>query len=168
MNYQEYIRLLKKYTSSQSYEHQLKFAVLISQKLYHEYQIFFETYGSGNPKLLMDAILLCQQIFENTRDSNTVKMLLQEIDLIIPHIDDFGGDKIASYALNASAAVYETLELINDKNSLHTYNIANYYTDTIDFKIQEGETLTEEEIENHPLMIEAWNFVLGQLKPYEK
>ena len=78
-------------------------------------------------------------------------------------MDDFGSE-IGSYALNSSAAVYETLEFITDKDKTHIYNIATYYTDTIDFKIQEERTLTEEAIENHPLMIEAWNFVIEQTK----
>jgi hypothetical protein len=78
-------------------------------------------------------------------------------------MDDFGSE-LGSYALNASASVYETLQFITDKDCTHIYSIATYYTDTIDFKIQEEKELTQFEIENHPRMIEEWNFVLEQTK----
>lgn len=161
MNYREYTTLLKSQTSSQPHQLQLKFAVLICQKLYFNYQKFYEVYEWGDPNLLMDAIKVCQKAIDNLIDINQVKALIPKIDLITPHMDDFGSE-IGSYALNASAAVYETLEFITDKDKTHIYNIATYYTDTIDFRIQEEKTLTEEEIENHPLMIEAWNFVIEQ------
>lgn len=81
-------------------------------------------------------------------------------------MDDFGNE-LGSYALNASAAVYESLEFIIDQDKTHIYNIATYYTDTIDFKIQEDRELSDLEIENHPLMIEAWNFIIEQTRNYE-
>jgi len=56
------------------------------------------------------------------------------------------------------------LQFITDKDNTYIFNIGNYYTHTVDFKIQEDEDLTELEIENHPLMIAAWNFILEQTK----
>lgn len=83
------------------------------------------------------------------------------VDLIVPHTNDFGSAP-GSYALNASAALYETLEYILDKNSQHIYNIGTYYTDNSDFKIQEERTLAEIEIELNPVTQTAWNFGLEQ------
>lgn len=163
MNYKEYTKLLKTQIPSVPYAQQLKFAVLVCEKLYVNYQKFYEAYKWGDPNVLMDAIIVCQKALGNPCDKNEIKTLLPKIDHITPHMDDFGSE-IGSYALNASAAVYETLEFITDKNHTHIYNIANYYTDTIDFKIQEERTLSEEEIENHPLMIDAWTFVIEQTK----
>jgi uncharacterized protein YjaG (DUF416 family) len=166
MNYREYTAILKHQTSSLVYQPQLKFAILICEKLYFDYQKFSELEKWGDPTLLMDAINVCQQVLENSVDIGRVKALIPKIDLITPDMDDFGSE-LGSYALNASAAVYETLEFITDRDQTHIYNIATYYTDTIDFKIQEVKQLTELEIENHPLMIEAWNFIIDQTK-YEE
>ncbi len=164
MNYRDYIKILKDQTNSQPYKEQLHFALMISKKLYFEYQKFVDKYRWGDADLLMDAINLCQQAIENSGDLTRIKKLLPKIDSIIPDMDDFGSDHQASYALNASISVYETLEFIKDQDKTHIYNIATYYTDTIDFKIQEDLELTELEIENHPLMIEAWNFIIEQTK----
>ena len=50
--------------------------------------------------------------------------------------------------MNASAAVYETLEFLIDRNSKHILNIGTYTTDTIDFKIQGDDDLIEQETDN--------------------
>jgi uncharacterized protein YjaG (DUF416 family) len=164
MTYQEFTTTLKRQTFNQSYEPQLKFAVMICKKLYFEYQHFTEVFNWGDANLLMDAITVCQQATEKSVAVNQITELLHQIDFITPDMDDFGSSEVASYALNASAAVYETLQFITDRDKTHIYNIATYYTDTIDFKIQEEKDLTQLEIENHPQMIEAWNFVIDQTK----
>ena len=163
MNYQEYSTLLKRQISSQHYDSKLKFAVLICQKLFPDYQVFCNTHQWGNSELLFDGIIVCQRTIDNLLDSNDVKELIAKINLIIPDTNDFEITQV-SYALNASLAIYETLEFIIDKEDSHIYNIANYYTDTIDFKIQDECGLTQEDIKNHPRMIEAWNFVIEETK----
>ena len=165
MNYREYVAIVKSQISSRSYIEQLKFAVLVCQKLYFYYQKFYTIYEWGNPDLLIDAILLCQKAIDNSTDINQIKKILPEIDKIVPETEDFGNE-LGSYALNASAVVYETLAFIADRNSNHIYNIATYYTDTVDFKIQEEKSLSQEEKENHPLMIEAWNFVIEETRKH--
>jgi uncharacterized protein YjaG (DUF416 family) len=154
MNYRDFIELLKQQTSTQKHE---------SEKLYVDYKRFSEIENWGNADLLMDAINVCQQALQNSIDNSKIKELLPQIDSITPHMDDFGSE-LGSYALNASAAVYETLQFILDNDNTHVYNIATYYTDSIDFKIQEEKELTEVEIEKHPLMVDAWNFVIEETK----
>jgi uncharacterized protein YjaG (DUF416 family) len=164
MTYKDYTSLLLKYTSEGKFEYQLKFAISVCKKLYFDYQKFTEVYEWGDANLLMDAIKICQQAIENPIDKNQLEALITEVDLIIPDMDDFGGTELGSYALNASAAVAETIGFIVDHDKIHIYNIGTCYTDTIDFKIQESKDLTELEIENHPLMIEAWNFIIEEVK----
>ena len=164
MNYRDFIRILKNQTTSQLYKEQLHFAILICKKLYFDYQKFTEKYQWGDADLLMDAINLCQQSIENYANISQIKELLPKINSITPDMDDFGSDYLGSYALNASASVYETLEFIIDQDKTHIFNIGTLYTDTIDFKIQEDKELTQLEIENHPRMIEAWNFIIEQTK----
>ena len=47
------------------------------------------------------------------------------------------------------------LEFSIDKDEIHILNPGACLTDTIDFKIQEDDTWTEDQIDNHPMMIEA-------------
>lgn len=163
MNYQEYTAILKRQTSSYHYQPQLQFAILICKKLFFDYQKFTEIEKWGDADLVMDAINICQKALGGPVDIDEIKALIPEIDSITPDMDDFGRES-GSYALNAATAVYETLEFIVDRDTSHIYNIGDYYTDTIDFKIQEDKELTEIEIANHPLMIEAWNFIIEQTK----
>lgn len=161
MNYKDYITILQSQTSKGSYEHQLKFAALICKKLYFDYEKFTELENWGNADLLMDAINVCQNALEQPADSDIIKAVLPQIEQITPDMGDFGSWS-GSYALNAVASVYEMLEFILDRDKTHIYNIATLYTDTIDFKIREEDDLTDLEIERHPRMIEAWNFIIEQ------
>ena len=163
MNHSEFMSILKKQIYSQEEKQQLELAIIICKKLFFNYQKFSEAYNWGNPDLLIDGINLCEKALQRPIDLGVVKTLLSEIDLVIPDMDDFG-DYLGSYALNASASVAETLEFLTDHNKEHIYNIATYYTYTIDFQIQEDDELTGTQIDNHPLMIEARNFLVEATK----
>ena len=162
MNYKDFTAEIKRRIPKLSYSRQLELSIIICKKLLPEYQIFSQAYEWGEPKLLSDAIKKCEQALTVKPNIPELKTMLPKIDKIVPHMDDFG-DYMGSYALNASASVYETLQFIIDKDATHIFNISTYYTDTIDFKIQEDEDLTEDEIDNHPLMVEARNFLLGEI-----
>jgi hypothetical protein len=88
-------------------------------------------------------------------------MLIQVV-AVTPDTEDFG-DLSGSYALNAAASVYDTLQFILDKDPVHIIAIGTYLTDTVDFKIQEREHLTEEQIDEHPMMVEARDFMLKSI-----
>ncbi len=163
MDYTEFTATIDQRISKLSYKKQLELSITICKKLFFDYQIFSEIEQWGNSDLLLDTIKLCEQSIDYPIDIFEIKSLLQKIDLIIPNTNDFGNN-IGSYALNASASVYETLEFLINKDVVHIHNIASYYTDTIDFKIQEQKELTEIEINNHPLMIEAKNFLIERTK----
>lgn len=159
MNYKEYVSDFKKQLETLPYHKQFDFAITISKKLYFDYEKFVEVHQWGDAELLMDAIKLCEQGRAGLVDGQEIEKMLSNVDAITPDMDDFG-DEISSYGLNASAAVYETLQFLIDKNKEHIYNIGNYLTDTVDFRIQEERDLSEEEIAKHPMMLEAWNYVL--------
>jgi uncharacterized protein YjaG (DUF416 family) len=161
MNYPEFISAFKNQVSALPYRRQLEFAIAISKTLFPEYQAFFEYHNWGNPDLLLDAINMAEQSFNSSIEQEKIEEMIPKIDSIVPHMDDYG-DEIGSYGLNASAAVYETLQFILDKDQTHIYNIGIYYTNTIDFKIQEEQELSDDEIDQHPLMIQAWNYVIEQ------
>jgi hypothetical protein len=76
---------------------------------------------------------------------------------ITPDTEDFGD---SSYALNSCVAVCETLDFLTDHKAEHIYAIGTCLIDTIDFKIQEDDDLTQEEIDKNSNMIAARQFLL--------
>ena len=134
---------------------QILLAIAVCKQLFFDYQKFTKENNWGNPDLLLDAINLAENF--QASDEQKIKDLLPQIHDNCPDSEDFGN---ASYAINASSAIYETLQFLIDHNSEHIYNIGNCLTDSLDFKIQEDDELTDEQIDNHPLMIEARNYLI--------
>lgn len=159
MNYKEFVFLFKKQLETLSYPKQIDLALTVCNKLYPNYQTFVEIHHWGDPDLLMQAIHLCEESKADSVDRTKTEGMLTKVDTIIPDMDDFG-DEISSYALNASAAVYETLQFVLDNDKAHIYNVGVCLTDTVDSQIQEERDLNETEIEQHPNMIEAWNHII--------
>jgi uncharacterized protein YjaG (DUF416 family) len=160
MNYQDYTSIFKKQLEDLTYSKQLDLALAVCNKLYPDYQEFVEVHEWGNSNLLMKAIKLCEQGKTGLVNISQLEEMLEEVETICPDMDDFG-DYTGSYALNASAAVYETLAFLMDKDKEHIFAVATFFTDTVDFKIrEENEDLSEAEIDRHPVMVEAWNFMI--------
>ena len=111
------------------------------------------TLATTNTQLCNSQLYIAKQI-----DVSSLKEILPKIDKIIPDTEDFEN---SSYALNAGTTVYETLEFLIDKDQKHILNIGTYLTDTIDFKIQEDGDLTGQQIDNHPMMLEARKFLIS-------
>ena len=145
------------------YRKQLQLAIDISKKLFFDYQKFSIENNWGDADLLMDAIQIAVKALNENADESIVNGILPKIDLVSPDMDDFGTCD-GSYALNASSAIYETLQFIIDKDQTHIYNIATYYTDTVDIRIQEDDTLTNDETDRHPLMMEVRNYLIEKIK----
>jgi len=156
MIYQEFITKFKAHTKEITYQQQLNLAISVCKKLFFDYQEFSQQNKWGDLDTLLDAINLISQSLNLQPDTGQTKQMLQRIEAITPDTEDFDN---ASYALNACAAVYESLEFILDKDPQHVFNIGTCLTDTIDFKIQEDDELTELQINSHPEMINARRFL---------
>ncbi len=159
MNYKEYVSLFKKHLETLSYQKKVDLALIVCKELYPDYVKFVEVHQWGNADLLRDAIALCEQGQSGLVDEVAIEKMVPKVDAVVPDTDDFG-DAIGSYGLNASAAVFETLQFLISKEDARIYDIGIYFTDTVDFKIQEKENVSESSLEDHPLMVEAWNFIL--------
>ena len=159
MNFKEFNKLFHYHVDALTYEKKYKLAISICKKLFPDYQDFYFDNNWGDPDILLDSIILCQLYYTKEIDTTPLIEMLPKIDKITPDTKDFGN---TSYALNASGAVYETLEFLIDRDSKHILNIGTYLTDSIDFKIQENDDLTEQEIDNHPMIIEARKFLLEE------
>jgi uncharacterized protein YjaG (DUF416 family) len=163
MLYKEFDSLFKKQALSLPYMEGLGLALSVCKRLYFDYEEFVSAEHWGDKDLLLDAIKLCEHAKFKEVDRIRVEEMLVKVEAITPDTEDFG-NYLGSYALNAAASVYETLQFIMDKNPLHIYNIGTCLTDTIDFKINEKENLTDEGIDEHKMMLEARNFLLQQTK----
>ena len=137
MNYEDLIKTLQIQVSLLEKDRQLGLAIKICKDLFFDYQAFFESYEWGNPDLLLDAIATCEKALNDSLDILKIKELIPQVSSVIPDTDDFGSE-FGSYGLNASAAVFETLEFLVDNDWKHITNIAEYYLDTIDLKVQEN------------------------------
>jgi uncharacterized protein YjaG (DUF416 family) len=161
MQYKEFDALYKQQVYSLTYEQGLNLAVEVCKRLYFDYERFVSKENWGDKDLLMDAIQQCEQAKSQLVEKSIIEEMLSKVDAVTPDTEDFG-NFLGSYALNAAASVYETLQYTIDKDLLHVYSIGTYLTDTVDFKIDDNqeEKISEEQIDEHPMMIEARNFLL--------
>jgi uncharacterized protein YjaG (DUF416 family) len=155
MKYVEFVSKFKTQVGNATPDKKILLAISVCKKLFFDYQNFAIENNWGNPDILLDAIKLAEGF--QIVDKMKIKNLLTQIEQNCPDSEDFGN---ASYAINASSAVYETLQYLIDQNSEHIYNIGISLTDTVDFKIQEDDELTDEQIDSHPLMIEARHYLI--------
>jgi uncharacterized protein YjaG (DUF416 family) len=161
MNFQEFTSMFKKQVDRISFERKLDLALSICKRLFFDYQKFYEENDWGNPDVLLDAINIIEKSKAGSYDQKHLKSILQRIDEVTPDSEDFGE---ANYAINASGAVYETLEFLLDRDESHIYNIGTYLIDTVDSRVQDDEDLSEDEIDQHPLMVDAKNYLLQETK----
>ncbi len=159
MKYKEFNDTIQRQISLMPMQQGLELIVDICKRLFFDYQKFSETYHWGEPDYLLDGIGVCEKALAHYPDATVVKDLIQKIESVTPDTEDFGSE-LGSYALNASASVCEALEYLLDNDKTHIMAVSSYYTDTIDFKIQEDGELRETEIDDHPLMVSARQLLL--------
>jgi hypothetical protein len=96
-------------------------------------------------------------------DMGDARQMAVKLETVSPHMDDYG-NLIGSYALNACVAIYSSLQYLLNRDTSNLYDIGIAYTDTVDFKVQGEEDLTEDEIAAHPDMQIAWNFIIEETR----
>jgi uncharacterized protein YjaG (DUF416 family) len=160
MDYRNFTALFKEQVSRLAYHRQLELAIAISVKLFPYYEAFVAHYKWGNPGLLMEAIKMCDPARVSPIDKLKFAEMAEQVEAITPHMDDYG-DYIGSYALNACQAVYYSLQFLINNDYINIFYIGTSLTDTIDFKVQEDNELTEEQIDNHPEMIKVRNYLIS-------
>ncbi len=158
MTFQDFTSTFKKQVDKLPYQRQLDLSINVCKKLFFDYQNFYEKNEWGNPDVLLDAINLVEQSRTEMPNQTTLKVILQEIDGVTPDTEDFVE---ANFAVNASGAIYEAIEFLLDRKTEHIYNIGTYLIDTVDAKVQSDDDLTEEEIYQHPQMVEIKNYLLA-------
>ena len=140
-----------------TFEKQLQLCILVCKKLFPDYSSFSIENRWGEPTRLLDTINFIEKSGSAPADSKKIKSMMSKIHQITPDTEDFPD---CSFALNSCVAIYCTLELILNRDPQSAEAVGTAYTDTIDFKIQEEKELTQEEIDLHPEMISARQFLL--------
>ena len=161
MTLQEFTNTFKKQVDKLSYQRQLDLSISVCKKLFFDYQKFYEENDWGNPDILLDAINLIERSRIEKPDQTVLNAMLQKIDEVTPDTEDFGE---ANYAVNASGAIYETIEFLLNRKTEHIYNIGTYLIDTVDAKVQGDDDLSEDEIDQHPQMVETKNYLLEETR----
>lgn len=157
--YKDFLSIYKSQIMSLPYKRQIDLAMVVCQKLIGAYYVFNRQYHWGNPDILLDAITLLKMSGTLPTSEPKIKAMITQVESVTPDMDDFG-DETSSYALDACVAILETLQFRLDKDVGHIFNVGICYTDTVDSQIQEAQDLTEDEIDKHPLMIEARHFLI--------
>ena len=160
MNYKEFVEKFRKHVYVMPYDRQLALAIDVCKKLYIDYAAFSAKYEWGDKDVLIEAVKLVEESGAKETGQEEIDHLLTRLDAVTPDMDDFGDDYLGSYALNAAVAAYNAVQFVKDKDPEHIYDIGQCLTDTVDFKIQEIDETAEEEIDSHPLMIEARKYLL--------
>lgn len=137
-------------------------AVSVCKRLYPDYQTFFQENGWGNPDALIDAIRFIESHGAEKADKHVIETITSNVLGATPDTEDFGE---ANYALNACCAVCSTLAYLLEGKSEHIYYVGMNLIDTIDARAQEDNDLTEEEIDQHPLMMDTITYLLEATKP---
>lgn len=140
------------------------FGINICERLIADYVFFYNKNNWGNPEILNEAIKYCEETQLSQINSQKVKFLISEVEKVTPDTENFEDIEV-TYALNSSCSVLDLLKFIIKQDKIYIFNISSYITDTIDFKIQEIESgLTDEELENHPKIVEERKHQLEYLK----
>ena len=136
----------------------IRFALDICNRLIPDYEDFENKNQWGDCNILIESIEYINSLTNaNNSDLDKLDLNIKKVESVIPDTENFS-DWEVSFALNASIAVYELLTYIKDKEYGHILTISSLMTDNIDFKLQrEDENISENDLKNHPLMInEIW------------
>lgn len=137
---------------------QLVFAYLTCERLYPNYIYFSTNFNYGDPFILRDSIdYIYLNLFESQNDNAKIYNLLDKVDNNTPDTEDYSTIYVSS-ALDACAAIQDTLNFLIDKEFRRIINISSYATDSVSMYVQEIENLDyysdsfQEKIDTHPLM----------------
>jgi uncharacterized protein len=154
MNFIEFKNELYKRSEELDFEERRTLEIQICKRLFPYYKAFHNQSCFGNPDVLMDIIRFVES---GDNQIKRIHMYLDALEEVTPDTEDF---EECSYALNACEATRGLLLQIAEPSQTELFiETAMAYFDTMDAKVQEG-GLSEDEINKHPLMIDAKNFIL--------
>jgi uncharacterized protein YjaG (DUF416 family) len=160
MNYAEFSNAFRMQIIQMPFEKRLNFGILISKKLYPDYEIFSEEEKWGNPEIITEAIALCEKSRDTEIDLSEFELMMEKVGEVTPDMDDFGS-MAGSCALNACVAIHETLEFLVTKEWKPIMYVGIAYYDTQEARLWDDD-FTDAELDQHPAIIETRKFLLKE------
>lgn len=100
--------------------HQLAFGVMLTERFLPNYFAFHLIVQWGNPMVLLNGIDLLKDIVaQKKHDREEVQIIDDLIENVTPDMDDFGGNMLASLALDVSSMLYECFAFVRTQDSKH-------------------------------------------------
>lgn len=100
--------------------HQLAFGVMLTERFLPNYFAFHLIEHWGNPMVLLNGIDLLKDIVaQKSHDAEDLQMIDDLIESVTPDMDDFGGNYIASLALDVSSMLHECFVFVKTLDSRH-------------------------------------------------
>lgn len=155
MNFQQYQNQITAACGPLNHAERVAVCLMCCNRLAPLYLQFSTTEHWGNPETLWQVRELAGNWLVG--DRSIPAALRSQIDAVIPDTEDFSSP-LVSYALNASAAHADLLDLLlDDKLELVLQVLQDCY-DSVDFFVQERldpeykDGVTEQQVENHAAM----------------
>lgn len=153
--------------------HRVAFAGSCCERLFPNYVTFSQVENWGNPGVFRQALDTIWKILEIKEfDPKKIRRMIEECDEAIPDTEDFGS-LLVSLALDAGAAITETMQCLLDGDAQHAAAVGNSAHDTVYMFIQCQDNMEysdpnfEERINSHPLMIRELQKQSDDLKMLE-
>jgi len=100
--------------------HQLAFGVMLTERFLPNYFAFHLVEQWGNPMVLLNGIDLLKDIVaQKQHDQEEVQSIDDLIENVTPDMDDFGGNTLASLALDVSSMLYEYFAFVRTQDPKH-------------------------------------------------
>lgn len=157
--------------------HQLAFGVMLTERFLPNYFAFHLIEQWGNPMVLLNGIDLLKDIVaQKQHDSEEVQIIDELIEDVTPDMDDFGGNTLASLALDVSSMLYECFAFVRTQDSKHIEVCSAIAFDSLGLYIQKRDKyphdLSQEALEvrlaQEPLIIREIEFQTKLLQELAK
>ncbi len=140
-----------------SYPQKTLFTLSCCERLYPNYEVFFEKHNWGDHELLRNSLDLIWSLFEENKRLKKTNTLLKDIDKICPDTEEFNSIYV-SPALDSAVSIILLIEFIINGSTKKIVEAASLARDTVDMYVQVTENIQpdnpnlEKMILEHPLM----------------
>ena len=153
--------------------HQLAFGVMLTERFLPNYFAFHLIEQWGNPMVLLNGIDLLKDIVAQ-KSHNTAELQIIDdlIESVTPDMDDFGGNLLASLALDVSSMLYECFAFVKTLDARHIEICSAISFDSLALYVQKRDkiphnlssTEIETRLKNEPLLLQEADFQLNLLR----
>jgi len=157
--------------------HQLAFGVMLTERFLPNYFAFHLVEQWGNPMVLLNGIDLLKDIVaQKQHDQEEVQSIDDLIENVTPDMDDFGGNTLASLALDVSSMLYECFAFVRTQDPKHIERCSATAFDSLSLYVQKRDKyphdLSPEALEarlaQEPLILREVEFQVNLLQDLAK